>query len=101
MPYLNIVHLRALTCAVCGAELASAGARSFIVSGNGEPFSFPADDIPENLLVQLTCANGHVTELSVPGEVSAEEARMTPDDAPIATDAVNVAERRNSLREEQ
>ena len=88
MPFLAVVHLRELLCAQCGARIAEAGARSFIVDASGAPVSFAGDAIPEEMAVRLTCPNGHETTLYVPNEVSAEETLATPDGAPIATDAV-------------
>ena len=86
--FLNLVHLRELRCALCNALLATPGARSFIVDADGSPHAFPPENPPEQMLVRLSCPNGHVTEVDVPGEVSAEESLQTPDDAPIAADAV-------------
>ncbi len=85
--FLSLVHLRELRCALCEALLATPGARSFIVDSDGNPYAFPEDKPPEEMLVRLTCPNGHVLEMNVPGEVSAEESLQTPDDAPLATDA--------------
>jgi hypothetical protein len=67
--------------------LAIAGARSFIVDSNGDPVRFSPDDPPAELIVQLACPSGHVTELNVPNEISAEESMQTPEDAPVAQDA--------------
>lgn len=85
------MHLRDLHCAQCNALLATAGARSFIVDSNGDPMRFSQDDPPVELVVQLACPDGHVTELNVPNEISAEESIQTPDDAPIAEDAYAVS----------
>ena len=43
------------------------------------------------MAVQLTCPNGHAVELNVPNEIAAEETLTTPDEAPIAADAVVVS----------
>lgn len=86
--FLNLVHLRELKCGLCSAVLASAGARSFIVDAHGNPVAFPEEEPPAEMLVHLRCPSGHVTELNVPDEISAEEALQTPDEAPIAADAV-------------
>ncbi len=91
MPYLAIVHLRELRCAACKSELARPGARSFVVAIDGEPAVFPPDAVPEEMHVEIRCPNGHATELLVPSDVSAEEALATPDDAPIARDAIFLA----------
>lgn len=88
MPFLSIVHLKDLSCEECFAPLAEAGARSFVVDAAGDPVLFPQDDPPAAMAVQLSCANGHQTLLSVPGEVSAEETLQTPEEAPVAADAV-------------
>lgn len=87
MAYLSLVHLRDLHCAVCNALLARAGARSFIVDQDGNPMHFSQEDPPAEMVVQLTCPNGHTTEFNVPNEIAAEEALTTPDDAPIGVDA--------------
>lgn len=86
--FLSLVHLRDLRCVLCSAVLATAGARSFIIDAQGEPVAFPQDEPPAQMLVQLHCPNGHVTELSVPDDVGAEESLQTPDEAPIGADAV-------------
>jgi hypothetical protein len=91
MPFLAIVHLRELRCAQCESALAVAGARSFIVDAQGDPLLFSSDDPPAEMVVQLSCASGHTTELNVPNEVSAEEALITPEEAPIAADACVVS----------
>lgn len=87
MPFLSIVHLRELRCAQCERQLAAAGARSFIVDAQGNPLLFSADDPPAEMVVQLACLSGHTSELNVPNEVAAEEALITPEDAPIGADA--------------
>jgi hypothetical protein len=88
VPFLSLVHLRELRCAQCGDRLAEAGARSFIVDDDGSPHSFASDDQPEGVAVAIVCPNGHATTLLVPSEIAAEEALITPDDAPIGLDAV-------------
>ncbi len=87
MPYVNLVHLRELACARCGQVLAQAGARSFVVDAQGNPLNVAQDEGRSQLAVMLTCRNGHATGLSVPDDVAAEEALVTPDDAPIGADA--------------
>lgn len=87
MIYLALVHLRDLACTACGAPLAEAGARSFVVDADGEPHGFPEEGAPEELRVALTCPLGHENELYVPNEIGAEETMRTPDDAPIGADA--------------
>ena len=88
MPYLDLVHVRERRCAQCGDVYAEPGSRSFIVHTNGLPVDFDEKHPPAELRVALTCRNGHPTTLRVPEDVSAEAAMMTPDDAPIAVDAV-------------
>ncbi|MDP9016807.1 MAG: hypothetical protein M3N19_00610 [Candidatus Eremiobacteraeota bacterium] len=88
MPFLDVVHVRERRCASCGDRLAQAGARSFIVDSDGLPVAFSQDDPPQTMDVVLTCSSGHANTLNVPGDVSAEATMMTPDDAPIAVDAV-------------
>jgi hypothetical protein len=90
LPFLDLVHLRERRCEQCDAILAQPGSRSFIVDAAGLPVSFPEDGTPAGMSVRLICPNGHETVLDVPGDVSAEAAMMTPDDAPIATDAILV-----------
>ena len=89
--FLSLVHLRDLPCHGCNAVLATAGSRSFIVDSDGNPMPFSEDDPPAEMIVQLACPNGHVTELNVPNEISAEDTLQTPDEAPIATDAYAVS----------
>ena len=91
MPFLSVVHLRDLHCSLCNALLGSAGSRSFIVDDDDNPVNFPEGDPPAEMIVQLRCPNGHVTELNVPNEISAEESLQTPDEAPIASDAYFLA----------
>ena len=86
--FLSLVHLRALRCALCDKLLAEPGSRSFIVDANGDPVSFPADNPPEEMTLEIVCEQGHVTQVSVPHEVGAEESLTTPDDAPVARDAI-------------
>jgi hypothetical protein len=88
MPYLALVHLRDLRCAECSALLAPAGARSFVVTGDGTPVAFAEDDEPAELRLELSCENGHGTELLVPNEIAAEATLNTPAEAAIACDAV-------------
>ncbi len=88
MIFLSLVHLRDLHCAACGALLASAGARSFVVDADDTPVGFSKDDQPAEMTVQIGCPNGHDTELLVPNEIGAEETLRTPDDAPLGADAV-------------
>jgi len=90
MPYLSLVHLIEQRCSECGSELAQPGARSFVVDLAGNPIDFPTDDQPSEMAVELTCVNGHQTTLLVPNEIGAEETMITPDDAPIAGDAIVV-----------
>ncbi len=87
MIYLALVHLRDMVCEACGAPLAEAGARSFIVDDDGEPHGFPEDAVPDEMNVELLCPLGHVSELFVPNEIGAEETMRTPEDAPIGADA--------------
>lgn len=88
MPFLDVVHVRERRCAHCDVVIAPAGSRSFIVDADGLPVPFSEDAPPEGMTVRLECSNGHETRLDVPGDVSAEAAMMTPDDAPIAADAM-------------
>ena len=90
MPFLALVHLRDLRCSECNETLAVAGARSFLVDENIDPINFSTDDPPEEMTVEIACSLGHETTLYVPNEISAEETVLTPDDAPIARDAVVV-----------
>lgn len=85
--FLSLVHLREARCALCNELLATPGARSFIVDAGGNPYAFPQENPPEEMLVRLRCTSGHVTEMNVPAEVSAEESLQTPDDAPLGADA--------------
>jgi len=88
MPFLALVHLRELACPLCGERLAEPGARSFIVDAEGSPVFFDETQAPEDMAVSLRCPNGHEMKLLVPNEISAEEASITPDEAPIGVDAV-------------
>jgi len=90
--YLALVHLRDLNCEACGAPLAVAGARSFIVSGDDEPVGFEQDAVPEEMTVELHCPAGHATQMFVPNEIGAEETMQTPEEAPIGADAFIVPE---------
>lgn len=85
--FLSLVHLTELRCEQCNAPLAQPGARSFIVTLEGDPVRFSPDDPPAEMVVHLFCASGHASELNVPNEISAEESMMTPDDAPLGADA--------------
>lgn len=90
MPFLAVTHLRPAACPQCGSLVAAAGARSFVVGGDGAPWNFEADDPAAELRVSLACPNGHSIELLVPNDVGAEEVATIPDGAPIAADAVVV-----------
>ncbi len=85
--FLSLVHLAELRCEQCSEELAQPGARSFIVTLEGDPVEFSPDDPPAEMVVHLLCPNGHANELNVPNEISAEESMSTPDEAPICADA--------------
>lgn len=91
MPFLAVTHLRPAVCPRCGAVVAEAGARSFVVDGDGAPQGFDADDPAAELRVSLACKNGHSIELLVPNEIGAEAVSTIPDGAPIAADAVVVS----------
>ena len=91
MPFLSLVHLRDFSCETCFVPIAEAGARSFIVDAQGDPVLFAQDDPPAEMIVHLTCRNGHDTPLTVPNEISAEETLQTPEVAPVATDAVLIS----------
>lgn len=88
MPFFALVHLQEARCAQCGALLAAPGARSFVVAPDGAPFFFDPGDLPAEMTVEMPCPNGHALTLLLPNEISAEESLMTPEDAPIAADAV-------------
>ena len=85
--FLSLVHLTELRCEECSEPLAEPGARSFIVTLDGDPLVFSPEDPPAEMVVHLLCSNGHANELNVPNEISAEEALTTPDEAPIGADA--------------
>ena len=87
MPFLALVHLKTYVCTTCGAVLAQPGARSFVVDEGGAPINFSENDPPSEMLVEIACPTGHATKLAVPLETSAEEALLTPDDAPVGCDA--------------
>ncbi|MDQ2681573.1 MAG: hypothetical protein M3Y21_11245 [Candidatus Eremiobacteraeota bacterium] len=88
MPFLNLVHLREMRCSICNNVLASAGSRSFVVDDHRDPVWFAEDQEPVEMIVEITCPNGHSTNIAVPNELAAEPALQTPDDAPIALDAL-------------
>ncbi|MDP9110940.1 MAG: hypothetical protein M3M96_04850 [Candidatus Eremiobacteraeota bacterium] len=88
MPFLSLVHLKSSVCIHCGAELASAGARSFVVDAQGAPINFSETDPPAVMRIEIACPQGHVTDMAVPLEIGAEESLITPEEAPIACDAV-------------
>lgn len=85
--FLSLVHLTELRCGACSELLAQAGARSFVVNGEGDPVGFSTDDPPAEMVVHLLCPGGHANELNVPNDISAEESMITPEEAPIAIDA--------------
>lgn len=85
--FLSLVHLTQLRCEQCGQPLAHPGARSFIVTAEGDPVQFSAEDPPAEMIVHLLCSNGHANELNVPNEIAAEESMTTPEEAPIGVDA--------------
>lgn len=89
--FLSLVHLHERRCVLCNALLGAAGSRSFIVDAGGDPVSFPAENPPEQMQVEIVCQNGHLNRLEIPGDASAEESLNTPDGAPIGRDAVLVA----------
>ncbi len=88
MPFLALVHLRELRCQECNALLARPGARSFVVDETGEPVNFSGEEPPAEMTVEIACPDGHETTLYVPNEIAAEETLVTPEDAPVARDAV-------------
>jgi hypothetical protein len=87
VPFLAVLHLRPLACPRCGAPITAPGARSFVVDAEGSPVFFSPEASPQAMTVRIPCANGHPVSLRVPEDVSAEEALMTPDNAPIAQNA--------------
>lgn len=90
MPFLALVHLRELRCAECGATLAQAGARSFVVDDERNPLNL-TEGATEEMTVEIACPRGHVTTLFVPNEIGAEETLATPVNAPVGRDAVRVS----------
>jgi hypothetical protein len=88
MPFLALVHLRELTCPQCGAVLATAGARSFVVDERHEAVNFSQNEPPDGMTVAVLCPNGHRVIRRVPDELAAEETLAVPDDAPIGHDAL-------------
>ena len=78
MPFLAVIHLRAAQCPECGTPLAAAGARSFVVDGQGAPGPLIPADPPAELTLEIACPNGHSLTLLVPNEVAAEEASPIP-----------------------
>lgn len=88
MPFLSLVHLRELRCGECDAPLALPGSRSFLVDERGDAVNVPESEQPDEMIAAIVCPNGHETLLYVPNEISAEETLLTPEDAPIALDAV-------------
>jgi phage FluMu protein Com len=91
MPFLALVHLRELRCAQCNELLAQAGARSFLVDESGEALNFSENEPPAEMTVAIYCSNGHENPLYVPNEIAAEETLYTPEEAPIARDAIMLA----------
>jgi phage FluMu protein Com len=91
MPFLALVHLRDLRCAQCNEHLAQAGARSFLVDESGEALNFSEDEPPQEMTAAIYCSNGHENLLYVPNEIAAEETLYTPEEAPIARDAIMLA----------
>lgn len=91
MPFLALVHLRELRCEQCNELLAAPGARSFLVDERGEAVNFSEKEPPEEMTVAILCSNRHENELYVPNEIAAEETLYTPEDAPIARDAIMLA----------
>lgn len=91
MPFLALVHLRELRCPECETLLAEAGARSFLVDASGEAINFSGSEPPEEMTVAIRCPQGHEATLYVPNEIGAEETLITPEDAPIARDAILMA----------
>jgi hypothetical protein len=90
MPFLALVHLHELRCPQCSALLAVPGARSFVVDEHGEAMNFSEADPPDGMTVAILCPNGHRVIRTVPRDLSAEEALIVPDDAPIGRDAAFV-----------
>ncbi len=88
MPFLAVVHLRDLACRECGAVIAAPGARSFVVDPEGAPLVVDEQSMPSEMTLTIACPRGHLTTVLVPNEVAVEETMATPEDAPIAADAV-------------
>lgn len=91
MGFLAVLHVRPLACPKCGARITAPGARSIVVDSEGAPVFFTPEAVPENMTVEIPCANGHVVALRVPDDLSAEETLMIPDDAPVAENATIIA----------
>lgn len=91
MPFLALVHLRDLRCAQCNELLAVAGARSFLVDERGEAVNFSEAEPPDEMTTAILCSRKHENVLYVPNEIGAEETLYTPEDAPIARDAIMLA----------
>ena len=91
MPFLALVHLRDLRCAQCSELLAVAGARSFLVDERGEAVNFSQEEPPDEMSVAILCSRKHENLLYIPNEIAAEETLYTPEEAPIARDAIMLA----------
>jgi phage FluMu protein Com len=91
MPFLALVHLRDLRCAQCNELLAVAGARSFLIDERGEAINFTQEEPPEEMTAAILCSRKHENLLYVPNEIGAEETLYTPEEAPIARDAIMLA----------
>lgn len=91
MPFLALVHLRDLRCAQCSEPLAVAGARSFLVDERGEAVNFSQEEPPDEMSVAILCSRKHENLLYIPNEIAAEETLYTPEEAPIARDAIMLA----------
>lgn len=91
MPFLALVHLRDLRCEQCNELLAVAGARSFLVDERGEAKNFTQEEPPEEMSAAIFCSRKHENVLYVPNEIGAEETLYTPEEAPIARDAIMLA----------
>ena len=91
MPFLALVHLRELRCAQCNELLAVAGARSFLVDESGEAINFSEEEPPDEMTAAILCSRKHENLLYIPNEIGAEETLRTPEDAPIARDAIMMA----------
>jgi len=88
VPFLAVVHLRDLVCPECGAKIADAGARSFVVDREGTPVPFQEQQMPSEMVLTISCPHGHAVTLLVPNEFAVEETMATPDAAPIGADAI-------------